>query len=266
MARIELYEQPIDYNGRITEIADWGAVLEAYSKIKQAIYPKKVLFILDDIHQCEYTSMHASLQDELYFDDEEYSEDIDFESSEQVIGLNNLLESLKFKHYMDVLLKENKHQNSSAIKEKTNFYSGEDFRVITYINESPLKVLNNVGGSNLKEIAVVASEFVTTDPLKIVMQLNGYFTCDFSPFENYFVIEQMSKLGFEFMGIGATLLGFIKKDGFLVKHINQILLFLSEVYPLDETMKEQFRYFLENHNYLILPYCESPAEYLYFYE
>lgn len=49
----------------ISEINSWNDVVNLYSEIKQKHFPKKVLLLLEDIGQCEYTSMHASMGDGL---------------------------------------------------------------------------------------------------------------------------------------------------------------------------------------------------------
>ncbi|BDE21775.1 hypothetical protein OCUAc20_02750 [Acinetobacter baumannii] len=45
----------------ISEINSWNDIVNLYSEIKQKHFPKKVLLLLEDIGQCEYTSMHASM-------------------------------------------------------------------------------------------------------------------------------------------------------------------------------------------------------------
>lgn len=70
----------------ISEISSWKDVTNLYSELKQKHLPKKVLLLLEDIGQCQYTSMHASMGDGLYFDTSELVED-DSEASWKILDL-----------------------------------------------------------------------------------------------------------------------------------------------------------------------------------
>ena len=66
----EINQDEFDLNeyGQIHEMADWQGVLDIYLQLKKDVYPKKVFVVLDDVGQAMYTSMHATQNDDLYFD------------------------------------------------------------------------------------------------------------------------------------------------------------------------------------------------------
>lgn len=51
----------------ISELGAWKDILNLYSELKEKNTPKKVLMLLEDIGQCDYTSMHASMGDGQYY-------------------------------------------------------------------------------------------------------------------------------------------------------------------------------------------------------
>lgn len=54
-----------EYFATIWAVDSWQSVQTCYHQLSEQLSPEKVLFILDDIDQCEYTSMHASDHDVL---------------------------------------------------------------------------------------------------------------------------------------------------------------------------------------------------------
>lgn len=103
---------------------------------------------------------------------------------------------------------------------------------------------------------------VETEALKLAMMPNGYFSCDFDPFENYALIQKMQHYGFEFIGLGAALLGWIKTADFNAEKIEDLIQDLALIYPLNLSHQKAMQHLILKNNYLILPYSESPQEYL----
>ncbi len=95
----------------ISEINSWNDVVNLYSEIKQKYLPKKVLLLLEDIGQCQYTSMHASMGDGLYFDTSELVED-DSEAS-----WDNT-RPLELQHHIEQLLKPENYIDFNNLPKK----------------------------------------------------------------------------------------------------------------------------------------------------
>ncbi|MDQ8998590.1 hypothetical protein RFH60_05755, partial [Acinetobacter baumannii] len=63
--------------------------------------------------------------------------------------------------------------------------------------------------------------------------------------------------GLEYVGLGASLLFFIKTSKFDANKTPQLLNELSNFYQFNQTTHNQLEQHLSNHEYLILPYVES---------
>lgn len=226
----------------MSEINSWKDILNFYSEIKQKHLPKKVLLLLEDIGQCQYTSMHASMRDGLYFDASELVED-DSEAS-----WDNT-RPLELKYHIEQLLKPENYISFNNLPKKLN-YCDEDQSTLLQINTEPEEILDDV-----IQVKLVNSE---TETQKFAACLNGYFTCDLNPFESFSLIQHLDQnYGLEYVGLGASLLFFIKTPKFDANKTSQLLNDLSNFYQFNQTTHTQLEQHLSNHEYLILPYVES---------
>ncbi|GAA5586726.1 hypothetical protein Acal01_01886 [Acinetobacter calcoaceticus] len=226
----------------ISEINSWKDVLNLYSEIKQKYLPKKVLLLLEDIGQCQYTSMHASMGDGLYFDTSELVED-DSEAS-----WDNT-QPLEFQYHIEQLLKPENYIDFNNSPKKLN-YCDEDQATLLQINAEPEKILDDV-----IQVKLVDSK---TETQKFAACLNGYFTCDLNPFESFSLIQHLDQnYGLEYVGLGASLLFFIKTPKFDANKTTQLFKELSEFYQFNQSTHTQLEQHLSKHEYLILPYVES---------
>ncbi|MDO7383965.1 hypothetical protein Q5X46_10895 [Acinetobacter baumannii] len=226
----------------ISEINSWNDVVNLYSEIKQKHFPKKVLLLLEDIGQCEYTSMHASMGEGLYFDTTELVEDDSVASWENT-------RPLELQYHIEQLLKPENYLNFNNLPKKLN-YSDEDQATLLQINAEPEKILD--------EVIQVKLVNIQTETQKFAACLNGYFTCDLNPFESFSLIEHLDQnYGLEYVGLGASLLFFIKTSKFDANKTPQLLNELSNFYQFSQTTHNQLEQHLSNHEYLILPYVES---------
>ncbi|OTM94223.1 hypothetical protein B9X95_00640 [Acinetobacter baumannii] len=72
------------------------------------------------------------------------------------------------------------------------------------------------------------------------------------------MIEHLDQnYGLEYVGLGASLLFFIKTSKFDANKTPQLLNELSNFYQFSQTTHNQLEQHLSNHEYLILPYVES---------
>lgn len=226
----------------ISEINSWNDVVNVYSEIKQKYLPKKVLLLLEDIGQCQYTSMHASMGDGLYFDTSELVED-DSEAS-----WDNT-QPLELQYHIEQLLKPENYIDFNNSPKKLN-YCDEDQATLLQINAEPEKILDDV-----IQVKLVDSK---TETQKFAACLNGYFTCDLNPFESFSLIQYLDQnYGLEYVGLGASLLFFIKTPEFDVNKTTQLINELSNFYQFNQSTHTQLEQHLSKHEYLILPYVES---------
>jgi len=226
----------------ISEINSWKDVLNLYSEIKQKHLPKKVLLLLEDIGQCQYTSMHASMGDGLYFDTSELVED-DSEAS-----WDNT-RPLELQYHIEQLLKPENYIDFNNLPKKLN-YCDEDQSTLLQINAEPEKILDEV-----IQVKLVNSK---TENQKFAACLNGYFSCDLNPFESFSLIQHLDQnYGLEYVGLGASLLFFIKTPKFDANKAPQLLNELSNFYQFNQSTHTQLEQHLSKHEYLILPYVES---------
>lgn len=226
----------------ISEINSWNDVVNLYSEIKQNNFPKKVLLLLEDIGQCQYTSMHASMGDGLYFDTSELVED-DSEAS-----WDNT-RPLELQYHIEQLLKPENYIEFNNLPKKLK-YSDEDQATLLQINAEPEEILDEV-----IQVKLVNSE---TETQKFAACLNGYFSCDLNPFESFSLIQHLDQnYDLEYVGLGASLLFFIKTPKFDANKTPQLLNDLSNFYQFNQSTHTQLEQHLSNHEYLILPYVES---------
>lgn len=230
----------------IRQIQSWQSVLDLYQQLKQELNPRKVLFILEDIGQCNYTSMHAAMRDELYFNESEYVGDA--EGEEEDLILENI-QPLAVEHYIRQL---NQNENSVAFKAlKNKFqYTQQNFESLIKINTHPEGILDEE-----VEIKLVN---VSTDIEKFAAKLNGYFSCDFNPNESFSFIQYLDeKFKLEYVGLGASLLFFIKTEKFDLTTIQKLIADLTDIYGFNVEMIQYLEQHLAQQNYVILPYVES---------
>ncbi len=250
----ELYE---GYNGYIHHIKTWQELVSNYQEVKKLYPQQKVLLILDDENQCDYTSMHATLSDELDFG--------------ELDGVENQ-RPLEIAHYQQQILKSENQAELSTIQAKMSMYNEEDFKAIAYIHNNPMSILDD-GIDNMKMVRFKVAD-VASDSLKIAIQPNGYFRDDLNTFENYFIIKKLAEYGYEFIGLGASLLGFVKTDTFNDNNIVKIQNFLLSIYPsyveqvhnelyedIAITENNLFLELINNNNFLLLPYIEGLGDY-----
>ncbi|WPO67920.1 hypothetical protein SDC64_03000 [Acinetobacter haemolyticus] len=255
--QIELDVHQLNHYANIVEIQTWNELVDCYLLIKQQVSPKKVFLILDYASQAEYTSMHAIEDERLYLDIHQYLDHIDVNDPTYEQVYQNVCLLKEFRHYIRQLSSVENQQAFESLVGKMQHYDREDFQTLLYLNQNPLAAMD-------KEIVVKVAQ-VETEALKLAMMPNGYFSCDFDPFENFSIIQRIQQYGFEFIGLGAVLLGWIKTSAFKDENIHDLIKDLTHLYHLDLTTQKQMAILILKNDYLILSYSESPKEYLDYY-
>lgn len=252
--KIDLDVHQLKKYANIVEIQAWNELVECYLSIKQQVSPKKVFLVLDYAPQAEYTSMHAVEDERLYLDIYQYLDHIDVNDPKYEQIYQNICLPKELHHYIRQLSGVENQQTFESLVGKMQHYDREDLQTLLYLNQNPLAAMD-------KEIIVKVAE-VETESLKLAMMPNGYFSCDFDPFENFAIIQRMQQYGFEFIGLGAVLLGWIKTSAFKDENIHDLIKDLTLLYHLDLVTQDQIKALILKNDYLILSYSESPKEYL----
>ena len=219
---------------------DWPALIELYHQLKQQHAPSKVLFLLEDIAQCNYTSMHASMSDELYFDESEYIED-------EIIIAN--IQPLAVQHYLQQLGKPKNQRVLTDLQHRFEL-SNEEQQLLQQINAQPQVILDQHIEIKLVNVATEADKFAA--------KLNGYFECDLKPAESYALIRHLdTQFGLEYIGLGASLLFFIKTSRFDVAKVDELIHSITAIYQFNNNTIEFLQQHLLQQEHLILPFVES---------
>lgn len=237
--------QELIHFASLENILSWQDLVSTYQLLKDKHAAKKVLLLLEDIGQCEYTSMHASMQDGLYFDE---TDNYPADSSEADVHLENI-RPLEVNYHIEQLLKLDNRVHFSELFNKFT-YNLHDFNKLIEINQFPEKVLDKTIKVKLVDTSIEAHKFAA--------QLNGYFSCDLNPFESFSLIRHLDEnYALEYIGLGASLLFFIKSKELSDNQINTLMQDLAQLYHFDEIVKEDLKQvFLEKES-LIIPYSES---------
>ena len=229
---------------------DWPALIELYHQLKQQHAPSKVLFLLEDIAQCNYTSMHASMSDELYFDESEYIEDEDEDEDdekEEIIIAN--IQPLAVQHYLQQLGKPKNQRVLTDLQHRFEL-GDEEQQLLQQINAQPQVILDQHIEIKLVNVATEADKFAA--------KLNGYFECDLKPAESYALIRHLdTQFGLEYIGLGASLLFFIKTSRFDTNKTAELLYSIAPIYQFNTDSIEFLQQHLLQQEHLILPFVES---------
>lgn len=236
----------------IKDIEEWQEVIESYHSLQQQFAPKRIFLVLDDSDQADYTSAHTTERKVFNNDNDQVLNNIEIDDPRWNEIYENQVIPNNIAYYAKQLANSAYRVDISQLYSKMRFYSAEDLQAIVKINQSPSRVMG-------KQIEVKSGMF-DSEPLKLALLPNGYFTCDFDPFENFAIITMMNSFGFEFIGLGASLLGFIKTEAFILDKLSELLTILTALYHLDDHTKIELQAHIMNSNYVLLPYSESPSE------
>ncbi|WP_147287332.1 hypothetical protein [Moraxella bovis] len=237
--------------GHIENIKDWQEILTTYQKLKEQYAPRRIFLILEDEGQANYTSGHRSHYEPF---DNEFGIELDYDSTEyQTACVPKIIQ-----HYAKQLKNKEYHKTLEDCSAKMALIDEDDLKALLLCNQNSLPIMD-------KEMVVLAGEF-ESESLKLALLINGYFSADFDPFENLAIIEMMADYGYEFIGLGASILGFVKTDKFDEIKLSELIDKIGFVYHFDDEVKTQFKSLLLQNNYAILSYGESPSELLGCYD
>jgi len=184
--------------------------IAAFVRDKRAQHPNhKLLGILDDFDQACYTSAHAC-SNHLREDEIEDLWDEDTDTSK-------LTFEIREKQFKKLL-----NEDTSEAPPKTLFWF-EDQVEFSNIKTSPWTFRETFSYVHIVPVKS-ASQTLMEFP-------NGYFTSDYSPFQNFRLAEYLeNNFSFELFGIGASYLGFERHDVLQDSELESLVNFLESLY------------------------------------
>ncbi len=233
----------------IEGLTSFNELLEVYHKYKKENTGKTIILTLDDLDQAEYTCTHSVMSNDL---DETEGYDLSmldsacFENNEHIGHLSTPSE---FFIRRENFLKKTENVDFSSACEKGVTIEDEEVSVLERINLLPFEYLDK--RIILKIVPVEKSyQGIFGFP-------NGYFASDLDPFENYALAKYLfEKYEYELFGIGASLLGFIRKESLAIEQAKELISDLSELYNCSETILNRLQEPLQNSRQLFLKYIE----------
>lgn len=177
---------------QLTGVASLEAVLACLDK-QRATHAVRVLCTLDDIGQCGYTSMHASMNQRIDLDDD--GTDDERPAAEHARSLRRLA-------HVAAQLDVDAHRVDWTTLAGTLECSDADIQALAARNADPDAVLDD-------EVHVLQTP-VARDDLVIAGLPNGYFRFDWDIFQNHALARRLlDQHGYRLFGIGASWLGFV---------------------------------------------------------
>ena len=228
-----------ELNMLLMDMPDAGIMLHAYRQIKKEHPNFSPFFIFEDPDQCQYTNMHAST-DEFYFDEEAFLS----KASK---------EDLPLARYQFVLEKLNESDKQCSLKDIVGVLDYEDEDEI-----KALKKINRLGYTPVYEDTLIYLLPTQNSKEIFARMINGYFSGDLNPRQNYALISHLvDNYGYTFMGMGATVLMFVREKDLDIQAGEKLMKELAPIYNFsDETLKKLLDLPCI-HKHLILPYGET---------
>lgn len=240
--KIIISEAELPVLARLSDIKDWQSVLTIYQQLIEK-YPSQIpLFLLDEIGQCLYTSMHTSMNNGFYFD---------FDDTNLLEQDYKALPIACFKHNLSQLHAADRQLDMPSIN-GTIVMPLNELQALIQINNNPLPALDKTIDILLCPTTVASEAFAG--------KLNGYFGCDLNPYQNYTLIRYLEKkYNYQFFGMGASLLYFFRSSPLDTTQAQQLIFEVKNLYSLNDLNLDKLFDQISRNNYLILSYAESIA-------
>ncbi|WP_225540798.1 hypothetical protein [Xanthomonas sp. XNM01] len=178
---------------QLTGIPSLEALLVFLEQQRAADPALRVLCTLDDLGQCGYTSMHASMDDRIYL--EEHDVEDESPAAEHARALHRLA-------HVAAVLDADAHRVDWTALAGTLECNDADIDALAAMNAAPDAVLDD-------EVHVLRVP-VARDDLLIAGLPNGYFRFDWDIFQNHALARRLQDAhGYRLFGIGASWLGFV---------------------------------------------------------
>ncbi len=176
---------------QLTGIASLEALLGFLEQQRAADPAARVLCTLDDIGQCGYTSMHASMDARIDLDEDVQDESPDAGHARALRRLAHVVSRLD----------ADEHRVDWTALAGTLECTDADIEALAAMNAAPDAVLDD-------EVHLLRLP-VARDDLLLAGLPNGYFRFDWDLFQNHALARRLQAHGYRLFGIGASWLGFV---------------------------------------------------------
>ena len=219
-----------------------NAVTIAYDRLCEQYVGFKPLFIIENAPQCEYTNMHASSSYEMLDEDEYNAQNPDARD----------FPVAEFRLMLDILNDPEYRAEVSEFYGKFSLNYPDKLKALEYLNTRDYNALD-------EDIDVYLCPCErSTDAVARMIQ--GYFADDFEPEQTYaFILMMNERFGFEFIGIGATLMLFYRRKNLSDDKAEALLQELAKIYdtPYEAIKKALWHNAFGSRKTLVLPFAEN---------
>ncbi|MCP9625142.1 hypothetical protein FOH10_15240 [Nocardia otitidiscaviarum] len=225
---------------RLDGVETFAEVLGALAEFRPAHPTARLLCTLDDLSQCLYTSMHASMDDRLG-DEEGYDE-------------NDPVAT----HDAD---NARVARTAAALENRTLRVEWDSLAPKTFADDT--KVAAIVGANRnldgiLDNSVLIERVPVSRDDLAIAGIPNGYFSDDWDIFHNHAIIERMAGHGYRHIGVGASFLAFDRPEPLPTAQVEGVIVDLTHLYgSADSSLWKELASLLIEQNLLVIGYTED---------
>ncbi|MCU1644198.1 MAG: hypothetical protein JWN03_4473 [Nocardia sp.] len=229
---------------RLDEVESFEELLAVLDELRSVHSPARILCTLDDVDQCLYTSMHASEDDRLWFEEGE-AEDEDAVARQRV-------DNARIAHLSERL-------QDGALRVEWEALPGT--RIGGKEDVSGLVTLNRVPDRALDDVVLIQRVPVATDDLAITGIPNGYFADDWDIFQNHAVVRRLATHGYRHFGMGAAFLAFDRRTIPSETEAQAVITDLVHLYGAPESPEwPELAALLTGQRLLILGYTEDFAD------
>ncbi|MFE3230183.1 hypothetical protein [Nocardia sp. NPDC059228] len=200
---------------RFDEVDSFSDLLTALDSLRGKYAPARLLCSLDDVDQCRYTSMHASFDQRLGYEEPDYEED-DFTAAHHA-------DNAHIDRIAAVLDDPDLRVEWEALADTRSGGGAEtDVKALVEVNRQPDRAVDDV--------VVVQRVPVSRDDLALAGIPNGYFDGDWDTFQNHAIARRMAGHGYRHIATGASLLGFDRPTASTGKEAQAVVADLASLY------------------------------------
>ncbi len=249
MTTFEPGEPPVRRNrldsntvARLDDVTTFAQLLDALELVRMDHPDARILGTLDDLGQCAYTSMHATLG----------LVDADGEHDPDDAAATHHAENATVSRIAALLDSPSARVPWDALRDTRNA-SEDELTALVTANRSLDRVVDDV--------VLIQRVPVDRDDLAIAGIPNGYFADDWSTYDNHTVIRRMATHGYRHIAIGASLLAFARPTAPTPEQAAALVTDLTHLYGSPTSIAwHELAVQLPTQRELILGYAENFAD------
>ncbi|MFC6012500.1 hypothetical protein [Nocardia lasii] len=226
---------------RLDDVTTFAQLLDAAELVRMDHPDARIVCTLDDLGQCAYTSMHATLG-------LDHDDDIDHDDPVAAHRAENATVAR-----IAALLDDPEARVPWESLRDTRSASEDELSALVAANRCPDRVVDDV--------VLIQRVPVDRDDLAIAGIPNGYFADDWSTYDNHTVIVRMAAHGYRHLAIGASLLAFARPTPPTAEQAAALITDLTHLYGSPTAIAwHELALQLPTHRHLILGYAENFAD------